>query len=63
MSLLKREANEIPLIRRLNDHYRLFLCEYPDLCAVCALDPGLVRGNNFDLTPNLWRSEILQPVL
>src|SRR5229473_3415741 len=46
MSLLKREANEIPLIRRLNDHYRLFPCEYPDLCAVCALDPSLVRGSH-----------------
>src|SRR5258708_4070215 len=46
MSLLMREVPKNPLRRRLNDHYRLFPCEYPDLCAVCALDSGLVRRNH-----------------
>src|SRR5215831_3111921 len=43
MSLLKREVNDNPLRRRLNDNYRLFRSEHPDLCAVCALDHRLQR--------------------
>jgi hypothetical protein len=51
MSLLIREANEISLIRRLNDYYHLFLCENPDLCGDCALDSDLVGGNHVDGSP------------
>jgi hypothetical protein len=43
-AFLRRETDDVPLIRRLNDQYLLFSGYYPDVIPIHALGARLVWG-------------------